>query len=182
MNFLTASHQMLKDYCAQNAIVPDGDKRKASTWREAAIAFYQSTELSLKELFAEADRIGTKYQNPEEIKALKDGLSEMAQEVLGKTIEATKTIAVKAFELITSDKAIEFYRRTIYLMALAVVLIVVLVMAIGRMVLEDDRTQAAIGMVKVRVVEFVEWVRATIDREWQSIVNLASFAHLDLME
>lgn len=173
---------MLKDYCTQNAIVPDGDKRKASTWREAATAFYQSTESSLKELFTEADRIGNKYQDLEEINAVADKLAQLAQEVLGKTIEATKTIAVKTFEAITSDKAIEFYRRTIYLMALAVVLIVVLVMAIGRMVLEDDRTQAAIGMVKVRVVEFGEWVRATIDREWQSIVNLASFAHLDLME
>lgn len=173
---------MLKDYCTQNAIVPDGDKRKLSTWRDAAIDFYQSTELSLKELFAEADEIGTKYQDPEHVQAVKAELAQLAQEVLGKTIEATKTIAVKAFEVITSDKAIEFYRRTIYLMALTVVLVVIAMIEIWKTFIEHERIQAATGMVKDRSAEFVEWVRSSIDREWQSIVNLASFAHLDLME
>ena len=131
---------MLKDYCTQNAIVPDGDKRKLSTWRDAAIAFYQSTELSLKELFAQADEIGTKYQDPDEIKAVADELAQLAQDVLGKTIKATKTIAVKTFEAITSDKAIEFYRRTTYLTALALVLVVIAMIEIWKTLVEHERS------------------------------------------
>jgi hypothetical protein len=182
MDFLNASRQMLKDYCAQNNINPEGDKRKAATWREAAIAFFKSTELSLKELFDKADEIGTKYQDPEHVKAVGAELAQIAQEVLGKAVETTAAIAVQTIETVTSDKAIEFYQRAAYLMALAVVLVVITVVTIGRAILEHEQTQAAIGTVKVRSAEFGEWVRWSIDREYQSIVNLARFAHLDFME
>lgn len=177
---------MLKDYCEQNSITPEGDKRKASTWRSAAIAFFESTvksaESSLKELFAEADRIGTKYQDPDEIKTVADELAQLAQDVLDKTVESTKTIAIKTFEMLTSERSIEYYRRAIYLIALTVVLVVIAMIEIWKAFIEHERTQIAIGAVKVRSDGLVEWVRSSIDREYQSIVSLASFAHINLME
>lgn len=174
MDFSTASRQALKDYCTQNGVTPDGDKRKASTWRTAAIAFFESTvepdELSLSELFTEADRIGNKYQTTEEVQAVKDELAELAEEVLGDA------------EVVTSDKTIELYQQAAVAVILAVAFVVITVIAIGRTLIEHERTQTAIEWVRVRASEFVEWVRTAIDREYQSIGNLASFAYYGLID
>ena len=174
MNFQTASLQALKDYCQENAIAVVGDKRKASTWRTAAIAFFNSTvesdDSSLGELFTEADRIGNKYQTTEEVQAVKDELAELAQEVLGDA------------EAVTSDKTIELYQQAAVAVVLAVAFVIVTMIAIGRTLIEHDRTQTAIEWVKVRASEFVEWIRSSIDREYQSIVSLGTFAYHGLMD
>ena len=190
MDFLNASLQTLKIYCQSNGIVPEGNKTLKATWRDAAIAFYQSTiEPTLGELFAEADRIGTKYQDPEEVLSTAIELAQLTQDIMGKAGETTKTIAVKAVKIATSERAIEAYRRMAYLAALLVVMAICTVMAIGRMVLEHERTQTAIGAVKVKAVEFARFIRSRAVAFWdwiRSIVPntliMAGLSHLDLME
>ena len=154
------------------------------------MAFYQSTiEPTLTELFAEADRIGTKYQDPEEILSFTIELAQLTQDIMGKAGETTKTIAVKAVKIATSDKAIELYRRMAYVTALAIVMVICAVMAIGRMVLEHERTQTAIGEVTVKASEFAQFTRSQSVDWWEWIRSIvpntlimAGLSHLDLME
>jgi len=167
MDFLTASRQMLKDYCEQNGVTPDGDKRKADTWRQAAIDFFTSEQAV--------------------------NAANKAIEIVAVTAKTTAKVAVKTFELATCPKAIELYSKTAYLAAMAVLLVICTVIAIGRMVIEDERTQAAIDAVKVKAAVFAEgarsrsmawwaWVRSKFSNEYQNLLSRVSFAHLDLME
>lgn len=69
--------------------------------------------MSLSELFAAAEEIGAKYQTAEERAAFARELSQSAKEIAAQTSK-------KAWEVATSDRAIQFYRQIVVVSLLVI--------------------------------------------------------------
>ena len=194
MDFLTASFGELKAYCQSNGITPVGNKTLKATWRDAAIEFYQATiEPTVNELFEKADAIGAKYQDPEEVLSTAIELVELTIAGVAVAAEVAKTIAVKTFEVATSERAIALYRRAAYIAALVVVILVCISIAIGKFLSDEERIIATTIVVSATIViiptiarsrsiEFWAWLRSKFETEYQNLINVATVAYLGLLE
>lgn len=79
--------------------------------------------LSFNQLFAQAEEIGAKYQNPEERETLAKEIAQSTEQVAELVFQFAKKTAIAAYQILTSEKAIHIYRSIILAIVLTMTVI-----------------------------------------------------------
>jgi hypothetical protein len=111
--------------------------------------------MSLSELFAAAEGIGAKYQSPEEREAFAREMATIAKDITAQT-------AKKTWAVLTSDRAVEFYK--------AVLTVLIVIVAIAFMGVWEGLKMGWVKVVKPGSAIVVNWMRDRIVQGWASFV------------